>query len=116
MPAHTGTRVAFADYREVLYRAAALFTPGQRIVLFADRGFCDVELLLALKKLGWHYRIRVKQSLTVYTSRTTQRLPGRTDAAKTWSGTFCPSGHAHLSLHRAGTSCPGLSRRRSTYP
>ena len=31
------------DYRDVLYRAAELFAPGQRIVLLADRGFCDVE-------------------------------------------------------------------------
>lgn len=84
--AHTSARVAFVDYRDVLYRAAELFAPGQRVVLLADRGFCDVELLLALKKLGWHYRIRAKQSLTVY--RTGQRkgcpvermLPGRGQA------------------------------------
>jgi len=36
------------------------------VTLLADRGFCDAELLLTLKKLGWHYRIRAKQSLMVY--------------------------------------------------
>lgn len=63
---HVGARVAFADYVSVLYRAAALLPPGRRVTLLADRGFCDAELFLTLKKLGWHYRIRAKQSLMVY--------------------------------------------------
>ncbi len=83
---HPSARVAFVDYRDVLYRAAELFAPGQRIVLLADRGFCDVELLLALKQLGWHYRIRAKQSLTVYRAGrhkgcpVERMLPGRGQA------------------------------------
>ena len=63
---HVSARVAFADYVSVLHRAAALLPPGQRVTLLADRGFCDAELFLTLKKLGWHYRIRAKQSLMVY--------------------------------------------------
>ena len=84
--AHPSARVAFVDYRDMLYRAAELFTPGQRIVLLADRGFCAVELLQALKRLGWHYRIRAKQSLTVCRAGRHQgcpverMLPGRGQA------------------------------------
>ncbi len=63
---HSSARVAFADYRAVLYRAAALLPPRCSVTLLADRGFCDVELILALKQLGWHYRIRAKRSLKVY--------------------------------------------------
>jgi len=33
-----------------------------KVVLLADRGFADRELMRYLKdKLGWHYRIRIKR-------------------------------------------------------
>jgi len=63
---HASARVSFADYAPVLYCVARLLPSDWSVRLLADRGFCDVELILALKKLGWHYRIRAKRSLLVY--------------------------------------------------
>ena len=36
-----------------------------KVVCLADRGFADTELLAHLRRLGWHFRIRLKASFTV---------------------------------------------------
>jgi len=36
------------------------------VVLLADRGFDDIDLLRAARDLGWGFRIRLKKSLRVY--------------------------------------------------
>jgi len=50
----------------VLRLAAQLLPPDWIVTLLADRGFCDEELFLLVKKLGWHYHIRGKGSILVY--------------------------------------------------
>lgn len=63
---HKSTRVAFAVYEEVLRTAAEMVGPGREVVLLADRGFCDMALFRLLEELGWHWRIRIKNTFLVY--------------------------------------------------
>jgi len=63
---HASATVAFTDYAPVLRLAAQLLPADWGVTLLADRGFCDEELFLLTKELGWHYRIRGKGSILVY--------------------------------------------------
>ena len=49
--------------QRVLRPAQRVLPPGIAIVLLADRGFADGQLMKYLKEtLGWHFRIRIKRS------------------------------------------------------
>lgn len=65
---HDSSSVAFETYRPLLEEAAGLMPSGVKIVLLADRGFCDTKLMAYARELGWHYRIRIKGSLLCYLS------------------------------------------------
>ena len=68
---HKSTRVAFEEYKRVLIATAQALPKGIEVVLLADRGFVDIDLMQLLKEeLHWHWRIRVKASFWV-------RIPGR---------------------------------------
>jgi len=36
-----------------------------QVVFLADRGFADTQLMGHLKRLGWHFRIRIKSNFWV---------------------------------------------------
>ena len=57
---HDSSSVAFEVYRPLLEEAARLMPEGVKVVLLADRGFCDTTLMAYARELGWHYRIRIK--------------------------------------------------------
>ncbi len=58
---HPSCSVKLAVYRDLLKRVAGLLPVGVKIVLLADRGFVDVDLMRYVRQeLDWHYRIRVK--------------------------------------------------------
>ena len=64
---HGSRSVAHAQYRALLDQAAALLAPFDATVVFlADRGFVDTTLMRHLKRLGWHFRIRIKESFWIY--------------------------------------------------
>lgn len=68
---HKSVRVAFVVYREVLLKAAQAIPEGIEVVLLADRGFVDVNLMQFLREdLHWHWRLGVKSYFWV-------RIPGR---------------------------------------
>jgi len=59
--------VAFEEYQALLDRAAQLLFPfGLKITFLADRGFADTDLMQHLLDLGWHFRIRIKESFWIY--------------------------------------------------
>lgn len=58
--------VALAKYELILREAAQLLPPRCQVTLLADRGFNDVELMKLCVELGWHFVIRLKESLVVY--------------------------------------------------
>ncbi len=53
--AHESSSVAFEVYRPLLEKAARLMPSGVKVVLLADRGFCDTKLMAYLSdELAWH--------------------------------------------------------------
>ena len=63
---HGSASVAFEDYIEVVRSAAQLLPLHCQVILLADRGFADVNLMSLCTELGWSFTIRAKQSLLVY--------------------------------------------------
>src|SRR6516165_4373181 len=63
---HRSAAVAYEGYQELLEKAAPLVPFGCKVVFLADRGFTDTELLCHLKRLGWHFRIRIKANFWIY--------------------------------------------------
>ena len=64
---HGSSSVSLQDYQELLDRAAQLLFPFFCNVIFlADRGSADTALMGHLRRLGWHWRIRIKVSFWVF--------------------------------------------------
>ena len=63
---HHSSRVAFKDYAALLRAAKNVLPKGVDIVLLADRGFADIELMALCAQLNWHYRLRIKSNFLVY--------------------------------------------------
>ncbi len=64
---HGSSSVSFQDYQALLDQAAQLLFPFHgKIIFLADRGFADTALMGHLRRLGWHWRIRIKDSFWVY--------------------------------------------------
>jgi len=63
---HGSAPVGFETYRELLDRAALLLPRRCTVIFLADRGFADTDLLAHLRRLGWHWRMRIKRSFWLY--------------------------------------------------
>jgi hypothetical protein len=57
---HDSSSVKIAAYQELLNRISKLLPAGVKVILLADRGFANAELIRSAVKLGWHCRIRIK--------------------------------------------------------
>ena len=62
---HGSSSVAYATYKALLDALPPLLPLGVRVVFLADRGFADTALMTHLRRLGWHFRIRIKGSFGV---------------------------------------------------
>jgi len=62
---HGSSSVPHAAYEELLEAVPALLPGGVKVVFLADRGFADTALLVQLRRLGWHFRIRIKATFSV---------------------------------------------------
>jgi hypothetical protein len=62
---HGSGSVSHAAYEALLEAVPPLLPVGIKVVFLADRGFADTELLAQLRRLGWHFRIRIKATFTV---------------------------------------------------
>jgi hypothetical protein len=63
---HGSAMVVYDVYKALLEQANRLVPCACKVVLLADRGFTDTELLHHLKRLGWHFRIRIKANFWIY--------------------------------------------------
>lgn len=63
--AHGSSSVRHDTYAALLDAVPALLPAGVKVVFLADRGFADTELMAQVRRLGWHFRIRIKASFTV---------------------------------------------------
>lgn len=63
---HKSSSVTHSDYSKLLYAVATVLPQGAEVLFLADRGFADIALLKQLRRLKWHYRIRIKSSFYLY--------------------------------------------------
>lgn len=65
--AHRSSRVKLAVYQDLFEKAAQFMPPGKKIVLLADRGFGDHQLMNFVRKtLRWEFRIRLNPKCLFY--------------------------------------------------
>src|SRR5215471_17046601 len=63
--AHGSSSVPHEAYAALLDAVPAVLPAGAKVVFLADRGFADTELLAQLRRVGWHFRIRLKATFSV---------------------------------------------------
>lgn len=64
---HGSASISYEDYQALLDQAAQMLFPFHCEVIFlSDRGFADTCLMQHLMGLGWHFRIRIKESFYIY--------------------------------------------------
>ena len=63
---HPSSAVAHEDYAVLLDEAAKVLPSDIEVLFLADRGFADTALMKHLKRLQWHYRIRIKANFSLY--------------------------------------------------
>lgn len=67
---HPSASVAFEAYEWILTRAASCLPKGVKVVLLADRGFVQTDLMHVIRaRFGWHYRIRLKRNTWIWRGR-----------------------------------------------
>lgn len=106
--AHPSCSVAYAVYAPLLDSLAALLPAHLVVVLLADRGFADMELLAHCKRLRWHYRIRIKGNFTFY-RRGRQTAVSQVALAP---GQACFLDHVHLTADYYGPVYLALAHPR----
>lgn len=62
---HASSSVPHEAYAMLLDAVPAVMPAGIRVVFLADRGFADTALLAHLRRLGWHFRVRLKAPFSV---------------------------------------------------
>jgi Transposase DDE domain len=62
---HGSSSVGYEAYAALLDTVPPLLPLGVKVVFLADRGFADTALLAHLRRLRWHFRIRIKASFGV---------------------------------------------------
>lgn len=73
---HGSATVAFEEYQPVLRRARWLLRHHPDVMLLADRGFANHELMKWLRQSRWHYCLRLPCDVLVHTSRRYPRMVG----------------------------------------
>jgi hypothetical protein len=63
---HGSASVSFDEYKSILEEASRLLPLHCEVVLLADRGFADVDLMQLAVRLNWHFNIRAKGNLLVH--------------------------------------------------
>lgn len=63
---HGSSSVPHTAYAALLDAVPPLLPPGRKVIFLADRGFADTELMVHLRRLGWHFRIRIKASFGIH--------------------------------------------------
>ena len=63
---HGSSSVSYVVYKDLLDKTTLLLPAQCRVVFLADRGFADTDLMRHLKRLGWHWRIRIKSNFWIY--------------------------------------------------
>jgi hypothetical protein len=78
---HGSAAVSFETYQELLEEAKKRIPFACKVVFLADRGFADTQLMAHLRKMGWHFRIRIKSTFWIYPSHLAPFQVGDIDLA-----------------------------------
>lgn len=108
---HSSSSVTHAAYAALLEAVPSLLPAGIKVVFLADRGFADTRLLAHLRRLGWHFRIRIKATFSV-------RRPGQ-PACKGEDFSLAPGRalflqHVKITAEALGSVSLALARHSST--
>ena len=65
---HESSQVSFGEIAPLLGVAQGILEAANisNVLLLADRGFADTNLMRCLRKMKWHYRIRIKSNFKMY--------------------------------------------------
>jgi hypothetical protein len=63
---HRSSSVEMSSYQDMLKRASKLLPLNVKVVLLADRGFANPELVRYVRELKWQCRIRIKGNFWIY--------------------------------------------------
>jgi hypothetical protein len=63
---HGSSSVAYEGYAPLLDALPPLLPLAVRVLFLADRGFADTHLLAHLRRLRWHFRLRIKATFWVW--------------------------------------------------
>jgi hypothetical protein len=107
---HSSSSVAYETYTALLETVPPLLPLGVRVVFLADRGFADTKLLGHLRRLGWHFRIRIKASFGV--TRSGQR-PCKVEDFKLAPGRALFLHHVAITAEHFGPISLALARHTS---
>ena len=66
---HKSSSVKIATYQDLLNRISKLLPVKAKVILLADRGFANAELIRYVRQLGWHCRIRIKGNFWLHHPR-----------------------------------------------
>lgn len=66
---HKSSTVAFKEYKLMLRLSHKLLRKYSDVMLLADRGFANHQLLYWLKKSNWHYCLRLPCDVTIHGAR-----------------------------------------------
>ena len=58
--------MSFGSFGRLAGKVPPLVPGGVKVVLLADRGFADTQLMKLITQMGWHFRIRIKANFWVY--------------------------------------------------
>jgi hypothetical protein len=108
---HPSSSVAYGVYADLLDTAASLLPHQCRVIFLADRGFADTHLMGHLRRLDWHWRIRLKSSFWIYRGGhrpcKANRLALALGEARFWHNVYLTKFHygpVHLALARCKDS------------
>lgn len=96
--AHPSSSVMYTVYAPLLTYVATLLPVGAPVIFLADRGFADVLLMQHCKRLGWHWRIRIKSNFSVYRRGRVYKVRQLTVRR----GGACFLAHVHITADRFG--------------
>ncbi len=105
---HPSSSVAYAVYKDVLDKAATLLPLQCPVVFLADRGFADTHLMEQLRRLNWHWRIRIKRSFWIARHG---RRPCKASRITLAPGEARFVHHVYITEHRYGPVQLALARR-----
>lgn len=66
---HQSSSVKIDTYQDLLKRVSKLLPTSVKVVLLAERGFINAQLVRYVRQLGWHCRIRIKGKFWLYHPR-----------------------------------------------